>query len=217
MKGLLAAIAILILSSQSIASEWHFISKSGDSMIYMDFSSITSPSPSKKRAWVLYVAENNETTKDFEAYDCANRESATISSVKYNAKGEPIQNFTDPKPHFTPIVPDSVGETAFLVVCDLKVRAKAAKRNSRALDPQFDAQIRWAPPAPAEPLETPEAEDPDGRPLGCTGKCAGGYYWASLKNTIFQSDCQSQSNENEFLRGCYYRVEQAMRRRADGK
>lgn len=219
MKGILA-LAFLLVSSQSIASEWHYITSSSDGeMVYMDFSSITSPSPSKRRAWTLYVGKE-DTTKTFVAYDCPNRESATISSIKYNAEGGVLDGSNFPKPQYSPVVPDSIGEMAFLAVCDLKQRARMKAANRRTFDPKLDAELRRNPPSPEpappaeeeeETTETQEVEAEAPPSLAsspfsyCKGRCAEGYTWASMNSISVRSACKDKSSE--FVRGCYYWVE----------
>lgn len=221
MKGILA-LAFILVSSQSMAAEWRYITSSSDGdMMYMDFSSITSPTTSKKRAWTLLVSKDNETTKQFNVYDCPNRETASISSVKYNQNGGVIDSFTFPKPEYSPIVPDSIGETAFLAACDLKQRARMKAASRRTFDPKLDAQLRRNPPGAADNTNLEASEDTsetkvDEAPIiepqpespfdYCKGRCASGWHWAKQYKVFSLTVCDDLGRGAEFALGCYYWV-----------
>lgn len=232
MKGFIVA-ACLLLCSQANASNWYYIAKGiGHDYFYIDASSVTTAGATKKKAWTLVVDKQSLTHMTLMGFDCANNETANLSQVSSNAQGEVLSSLTAKKPEYTPVVPDSVGETMFSILCHPKWMSFLRQVGTQTESPIEDAKLRRDPPPKPEPLPRPNAslQPPSAIKLTptpapsyepppiiegdfespyeyCKGNCAAGYQWARETSVNVKSACEGLGIE--FARGCYYWIESA--------
>jgi hypothetical protein len=127
---IMLALALSTCVSLAGAKDLQFTASDADDMrVFIDYDSIAKVGP-KLKAWVLYNFPTSKQTtqyqpKDYRSvlelthYDCAERTSGAVQSVAYAGEmgsGQVMSEWDKP-PHFTEVVPGSVGETVLMRVC----------------------------------------------------------------------------------------------------
>ena len=120
----IAACILGVISSNSNAADWKFVG-SGDtkSDYYIDQSSIIKAAQ-YKYAWIKDDAKNNKAVqyreaKRWQAFDCVNKRISIATTIEYLPDGSVLYNkdYSDSATNFETIIPDTVGETWYNLIC----------------------------------------------------------------------------------------------------
>jgi hypothetical protein len=120
--GVLCAILACIAGTAKAASWLEVgISKTG-SKIALDVESLQR-SNSKVSVWLKYdhtsdKSEQARESKQFVRYDCKARTVKIMSTIKYDATGTPVFSDDGAFANETPVIPESIGDFVFKVVCE---------------------------------------------------------------------------------------------------
>ena len=120
MKKLFYLILILFYSNAAFAADWVFLTSSDNFNVYIDKSGVEH----KKRAWVKYESKN-EMKKKFDymlqlvIVNCADNSTALKALASYK-NGTLLDSYEHPRPVYKSIIPESIGETILICICDDK-------------------------------------------------------------------------------------------------
>ncbi|MEI1702487.1 surface-adhesin E family protein [Acinetobacter baumannii] len=106
---------------------WVSVSKSNEFQAFVNFNHVEQITNEIVQAWVKNVVIN-DVTKDglnigdysmyLVRYDCSNKTYKNISYTDYKAKtGTVLDSYTFTNTNFKPIIPESVGESQFDLIC----------------------------------------------------------------------------------------------------
>ncbi len=120
----------LVFPLMAYSSDWVIISTGSDSVIYGDKQSIRTQGNSVKLwlKWVYdtpqevehtYPVKKYTSTKSLDVYNCQDRTSTTLQTVRYSEDGSVVdsQIWKDLKSAYSEIVPDTIGESILDYVC----------------------------------------------------------------------------------------------------
>lgn len=118
MKKRFMVLLALMTPAASVASDWYFISETKfGGMHYIDASSITTQANGTKRAWFSDVDTNGNYSKTLFSFICTTRELDLIRYIDYDNKGQVLKTGGAQKRDYSPVTPDTVGETMFEIAC----------------------------------------------------------------------------------------------------
>lgn len=203
------ALALLLLFgvAEANAAEWYRLSRSGaqDSVTFIDESSLSVSPQGTRRAWMYIINKDKSSTKYLESVKCKARESGTLSSITYTGDGKVTNSYNVKIPEYTPVIPETVGETMLNAICSPSIKQFAIKRGGYyAPLPTEAAEIELNPDAPAaeaaEAAEVSEShvysdqptsqyDDIQRLPSHCIAKCADGYRWAITNRPLLKQSC----------------------------
>lgn len=225
MKARALALLLLLGATEASAAEWYRLSMSGDedSVTFIDESSLSVSPQGTRRAWMYIINKDKSSTKYLESVKCKARESGTISSITYAKGGKVTNSYNVKVPEYTPVIPETVGETMLNAICSPSIKQFAIKRGGYyAPLPMEAAEIELSPDAPAaeaaEPAEESEAhvysDQPTSQyddilrmPSHCVAKCADGYMWAIANRPLLRQSCSTLPTTTEGS-GCLLWMEQ---------
>jgi uncharacterized protein YgiM (DUF1202 family) len=98
--------------------EWKEIGSSNSETFFYNPSRVTR-SGSTATAWIKYVDKesNKLSAMNLNEYRCSNKEWRLTASTRYNPDGSILRSWTDPKQQWSPVVPESIGESIMQTVC----------------------------------------------------------------------------------------------------
>ena len=121
---------LMFVSANAIAAEWLRVGSNSESVLYLDYSSIVKKGEWIK-AWVMWdfykgnmipiYGNSRLSTKTLEYYNCYENTIAVVQIVLYTKHlggGESFGKQTNYSPVFDEVVPDTVGETMQVAVCN---------------------------------------------------------------------------------------------------
>lgn len=153
---------IIILSNQPIfaqANRWQFIGRNDNgSRSYLEKSN-QKQTDNKRRTWVKDVFSDGSYKITLISWQCREKRFQTLDSTNYAASGEYIGK--ERSSAWTTVIPDSVSENYYKVVCASTEQKPAAKSNSseKKMIAQIiteNANIREAPFANGSIIQTVE-------------------------------------------------------------
>lgn len=114
-KFLLALLAFITVSCPVFASDWVYLGKIGDKIVYLDRDSITK-SYGEASSWEKFVKPDGSSTLCRISVRERDRSIAVISFADYDETGKVIQQHTFPYFQYDPILPDSLGELIYNIL-----------------------------------------------------------------------------------------------------
>lgn len=137
----IALLSLFVFPVSGNAATWVSVSSGGDSMVYVDSSSIKPNGPFVK-FWVKhlygtpqyqdYVGKQFSSLKSLNIANCSNGTMTTKLSFYYDTDGNVVYNM-EIKPalaSFTEIIPDTVGEDEYKFACKATLHRKKNKHDT---------------------------------------------------------------------------------------
>lgn len=175
----------LMVPAVSSASDWYYFTETqfGD-MHYIDVSSITTQANGTKRAWFSSVEINEGSSKRLWSFRCGTRESDVISLNDYDKDGRVSKTEDYPHRNYSPVVPDSIGETMLEIVCsktpktylkiigeqtslapEVHAKRERAKKIQWDDEPTAKADVNLVPFPEGAPLDLPSSIEHENTPF----------------------------------------------------
>ena len=126
MRKVLVCVMLAACAIPALASNWMQVVQGNDGIEYLDSQSIVK-SGGRAKVWTKYVFKHPHFIGEeikltaFEVthseYDCKERTVSSSSSTRYDDEGNVIRSLDGISNMRTDIIPDSIGETVFNLVC----------------------------------------------------------------------------------------------------